>query len=734
MQSGEQLSLTTLLARVDAIEIPILQRDYAQGRPEAADVRANFLGALREALLSRDATQPLNLDFVYGSVLRKEKSVLSVLDGQQRLTTLFLLHWYMGVRDGALDSFLAVFRNGTRSKFRYCTRPSAGEFLDALVNARMSLDDIPPNPKALANAIVDARWFFLAWQKDPTVQSCLVMLDAIHQTFHAEDDLYARLVDEQNPRITFHFLELTEFGLSDDLYIKMNARGKPLTAFENFKAWLVTRVDASAPADFALRVDVEWTDFFWHLAEDVPTRQGTTSTHDELFLRFLYIMAFFEACERLEGGFWSTANTRAAARITLLRNARGYVSLRSFEDHAAYTATTVRDTALLLDYFCDAPEAEDRQLLQRCLSGQERHDDLVKLYSVLCLLRAARNATTTTSMVDARVRWARVTSNLINNSRIDELSSVALALQGLRTLESNALFLYEALVAGLKIGGLSQEQLREEIYKATLIEADSAWEAVLPLAEKHSYLQGRVGFLLDASKGALDLPDPQRFAAYASKASVLLANKMLHSQEFLLQRALLSLGNYLVPKGGGRFTFCAPLTGSYRERSENWLQVVGQPVFRQLLDLIGDDVEASLRALISGANCTDWRRYVIRMPKLIAYCGEAYLVQKYENADGKWTMYLMSKSRMSGYYSEVRTRALYLALKNLQNKNDLPSGISAIDYEEVYGGLAPALVVQAGRALKIRYDGMWACFDEDLPCKMPEGLSEILALSGFQED
>ena len=36
--------------------------------------------------------------------------------------------------------------------------------------------------------------------------------------------------------ITFQLLKLDEFGLSDDLYIKMNARGKPLTNFETFKA------------------------------------------------------------------------------------------------------------------------------------------------------------------------------------------------------------------------------------------------------------------------------------------------------------------------------------------------------------------------------------------------------------------------------------------------------------------------------------------------------------------
>ena len=43
----------------------------------------------------------------------------------------------------------------------------------------------------------------------------------------------ARLTDTEHPAITFQLLDLENFGLSDDLYIKMNARGKPLTNFRN---------------------------------------------------------------------------------------------------------------------------------------------------------------------------------------------------------------------------------------------------------------------------------------------------------------------------------------------------------------------------------------------------------------------------------------------------------------------------------------------------------------------
>ena len=74
------------------IVIPTIQRDYAQGRkndPKITQIRKAFLQALVQSLTEH---HELELDFVYGSLNQK---TLELLDGQQRLTTLFLLHCYL---------------------------------------------------------------------------------------------------------------------------------------------------------------------------------------------------------------------------------------------------------------------------------------------------------------------------------------------------------------------------------------------------------------------------------------------------------------------------------------------------------------------------------------------------------------------------------------------------------------------------------------------------------------
>ena len=74
--------------QLHTLYIPLTQRDYAQGRdmPKVEDIRRRFVGALKKALINND---PITLDFVYGEI--DNNRTLIPLDGQQRLTTLFLL-------------------------------------------------------------------------------------------------------------------------------------------------------------------------------------------------------------------------------------------------------------------------------------------------------------------------------------------------------------------------------------------------------------------------------------------------------------------------------------------------------------------------------------------------------------------------------------------------------------------------------------------------------------------
>ena len=114
-----------LLKQFTKVEIPIIQRDYAQGRPSEAKIRGKFINHLADALKHRN---PIELDFVYGMISENERTLQSLfipIDGQQRLTTLFLLHWYAAWKEDLLND-----AKDTLLRFTYETRPSAHFFLN----------------------------------------------------------------------------------------------------------------------------------------------------------------------------------------------------------------------------------------------------------------------------------------------------------------------------------------------------------------------------------------------------------------------------------------------------------------------------------------------------------------------------------------------------------------------------------------------------------------------------
>lgn len=282
----------------NTVEIPIIQRDYAQGRLGEENLRKNFLADLKNAL---DSGGAMKLDFVYGSI---ENGNLNPLDGQQRLTTLWLLHWYIALRAGELsEDNCKIFR-----KFTYETRISSREFCQNLCNSQ-KFENFHGND--IAGFIIKQTWFYSAWKQDPTIQSMLRMLggtkkadkkggdiDGIEEIFQgtSEDNFkvyWGNLTQKET--IVFYHLPLKDFGLSDDLYIKMNARGKQLTSFENFKADLIGYITNQAEDEpvraewkklldpesgIPIMLDTEWTDIFWK-------NRSNDNRIDEIYFAFI---------------------------------------------------------------------------------------------------------------------------------------------------------------------------------------------------------------------------------------------------------------------------------------------------------------------------------------------------------------------------------------------------------------------------------------------------------------
>ena len=253
---------------IKKIEIPKIQRDFAYGRTDEKNKRKrdNFLNSLFDAV----SGDPITLDFIYGDI---KDNTLTPLDGQQRLTTLFLLYWFASKKENVAEN-----ENSFLKCFSYETRPSARKFCEFITTKDFVLE----SDKALSEQIKDKNWFPLEWQHDATISSMLVMLDAIQVKFAFVNNLYGKL-----DKISFYFLPIEDMGLTDDLYIKMNSRGKPLTQFEHFKAEFEKQLklaDIEIAKRIGAKIDKEWTDLLWKYRND-----SDNTTDDEFLRYFIFI-------------------------------------------------------------------------------------------------------------------------------------------------------------------------------------------------------------------------------------------------------------------------------------------------------------------------------------------------------------------------------------------------------------------------------------------------------------
>lgn len=221
----EQHSFKSFLEKYHVV-IPMVQRDYAQGRTttEVNRVRNRFLNAIKSYLIKpENDNEVMIMDFIYGerekvwseNVANKlDRIIVTPLDGQQRLTTLYLLHWYAAKKCG-INECLYEFLNN----FTYDIRPSSRDFCAHLMQYT------PDWSLSMQKQLVDQNWFMGEWHNDPTILGMLVMLDSINEEFGSLANLWEILTGKAE-RIIFYFLPLSENGLSDELYIKMNSRGK----------------------------------------------------------------------------------------------------------------------------------------------------------------------------------------------------------------------------------------------------------------------------------------------------------------------------------------------------------------------------------------------------------------------------------------------------------------------------------------------------------------------------
>lgn len=523
------------LLNTHRIVIPPIQRDYAQGRNtgKIPHIRERFLDAIVYTLRN-DALPPLELDFVYGYMEKditndkREISVFKPLDGQQRLTTLFLIHWYIANKEGKSQEAKPLLE-----KFSYATRQSSRSFCTKLVSFIPEPDGTPINKQ-----IRNQSWFFSAWQNDATIASMLVMLKEIEDKFNGLENIWPKLTGD-TPRIVFHLLSMEDLGLPDDLYIKMNARGKGLTDFEHFKSQFSEMITPEAAKIFDQKIDKEWSDLFWNIFKDKLSTDIAKEVDDGFLSFFWYITDILIAKENIvcSDSYWldviATVYKNSPQNVQFLFN-----TLNLFE-RIEKTDSNYFDELFYI-------KSEDFAITKTRIFFNSPQTNLFRKCAETYGFGDKKNAF---SVGEQLFLYAFIFMNLnerqINNEKFRLLRNLFSSSEDQLRNEYLPMFLYddvEAIIENDKLSAkskLSTRQFKEEQNKADLIIKHPELKEPIYKLEDHVLLRGNIA-LFDFDT---DLP------AYADQFHKIFTPGCNYSE---ISKAMLTLGDYTQSYGNLR--------------------------------------------------------------------------------------------------------------------------------------------------------------------------------------
>ena len=484
----QEYTFSKLLEQYDKILVPMIQRDYAQGRTDKkeTDVRNNLLN---DIFCGKD----VHFDLVFGSKEKriidgKEMNCFIPVDGQQRLTTLFLLYLYRQKAEETNTEF-------DLSKFSYDTRRAASDFCKSITSEEWTFQ----KDKKVSDVIKDSSWFMNYWEKDPTVEGMLNMLDAIHEKCREITD-YPNL-----NKVTFFFFDLESNGLNENLYLKMNSRGKTLTAFENLKAKIekvlpedveiedkcFPNCDASPKDSFKAKwkyfMDRNWIEAFWNSAN--PEK------YDVSIAKFI---------ARFLAGYWAAFGQEPTEKIkgkTISENLKE-INKKEKDDknYAEYIQFEPIENVLKLD---KAFSALAYALTIAPTIEPYWRNDTIKVsdkseYKILSVIF-------TYTLFDGDESAMRFAWNMAENyvSEYDNFVTYCKRAGEIYNFkhDNNVDTFYKSLSDTIFVDNIS-DQLKEEIAKARqIINGGSEWESKIIEAEKYAFFKGAIRFLFQNAEG-----------------------------------------------------------------------------------------------------------------------------------------------------------------------------------------------------------------------------------------
>lgn len=308
--TGETYTLSELFSGIRKIIIPDLQRDYCWGdkihTTEKKELVTGFVSTLIEQFDNKQGTESLNLGLIYG--YEAPENHIQLCDGQQRITTLFLL---LGMLNRAvpnnmfkkyLISDFEYLHDDREPYLQYAIRESSLYFLSDLVchffihekDDRYCVDKV--------EKIKESAWFFKEYNLDPSIQSMIRALSVIHSIIKEKSETWCiNFGTYITQKLTFMYYDMGNRKNGEETFVVINTTGEPLTNTQNLKPLIsMERLNEAYNREdeehIAHTLSEDWEaieNWFW------KNRQSENDTADAGFNEFLRWITMLHADEKM---------------------------------------------------------------------------------------------------------------------------------------------------------------------------------------------------------------------------------------------------------------------------------------------------------------------------------------------------------------------------------------------------------------------------------------------------
>lgn len=556
-----------------SIFIPKIQRDYVQYRKYNEVNLDKLIEKLVKSVVND--SEELNLNFIYGynektkiapnTVQEDTLNVFIPIDGQQRLTTLFLLHYYVFSKS---DKGVETLKN----KLIYDTRESTNDFIKLLLENKDRI--FGGSDGKIDEKIKNYSWYCSEWDYDASIKSMLLVLRKIEEKFKnktkEEFNQYAEKLLSNKCPIKFMIMEI-DVKYGNELYIKMNARGKQLTPFENFKADLLGHLKSKGNEmandianGIANGLDGAWQNLFFTLwsegfKDDIGGEMACIDLFFKKFFHYFITNYYLLNSGKTNDEKWNKIKDEKWNKIKNIDADNSffddYKDILDGEEKLEECIRNLRETFKHLCALKDKQNELFNEILSDIFSIKGDESEAIKnnrfdlsmpqrvyLYAFYCMGRDV----TESKDFNFEDYW-RITENLINNAEIDDVDSLMKSLRwfdgGLfENIEKFGKNHQNIIYSRNEWGNaLRDSQIYEEYIKLDLIR-DNGWGEVIREAEEMSYFRGEIYFLLCASRSGQDY-DLETFKKVLTKIKKIFAdrNGISDDNSILLHKLLLTL-------------------------------------------------------------------------------------------------------------------------------------------------------------------------------------------------